>query len=105
MQTRAYSKSKQRLTRCPTRRFALESVVPVSHEPGRDVRGELRQQPPSAVGGGGVVEHDQLTVSPAATFAQLHTPAATFPVAALWMCTTANHTPDNSLLSMFIECQ
>ena len=82
------SKLKPRLTTCPTRRSALESVAPVSHEPGRHVRGELRQQPPSAVGG--VVEHER-PVSRAATLAQLHTPAATFPVASLWMCTTASH--------------
>ena len=82
------SKLKLRLPRCPTRRSALESVAPVSHEPGRHVRGELRQQPPSAVGG--VVEHER-PVSRAATLAQLHTPAATFPVASLRMCTTVSY--------------
>ena len=46
------SKLKTQLTRCPTRLSAPESVSPVSLEPGRHVRGNLRQQPPSAVGGG-----------------------------------------------------
>ena len=46
------SKLKPRLTRCPTRRSALESSAPATHEPGRHVRVELRQHPPSAVGGG-----------------------------------------------------
>ena len=83
------SKLKPRLTRCPTRRSAPESVAPASHEPGRHVRGELHKQPPSTVWGGGV-EHER-PASRAATFAQLHTPAATFPVASLWMFTTASH--------------
>ena len=47
------SKLKPRLTRCPTRRSALESVAPASYKLGRHVRGELHQPPPSAVGGGG----------------------------------------------------
>ena len=50
-QQSAYSKFKPRLTRYPTQRSALRSGSPASHEPGRHVRGELCQQPPSAVGG------------------------------------------------------
>ena len=44
-QRSAYSKLKSRLTRCPTQRSALECAAPASHEPGRHVWGELRQQP------------------------------------------------------------
>ena len=82
------ARKKKRLTRCPTRRSSLESVARVSHAPGRDDRGGLRQRPPSAVGEGCCRARP---ISLAATFAQMHTPAAAFPVAALWMCTTTYH--------------
>ena len=68
-QRSVYSKLKPRLTRCPTQRFALESVAPAYHEPGHHVRGGLRQQPPSAVDGGCCRARP---ISRAATFAQLH---------------------------------